>query len=729
VKYDWKGRIMAIKIALAGNPNSGKTTLFNALTGSNRYVGNWPGVTVEKKEGRLKGEKDIILTDLPGIYSLSPYSPEELIARDYLLKERPDAIINIIDGTNIERNLYLTTQLTELSIPMVIAVNFIDIVRRKKDSIDLKKLAQVINCPVFEISALKGLGLQEVASAAIKAAGSEYQRPSIQRFSGAVEHALAHIEEAVLHSKPYREQRWSAIKLFERDLAVYEELEVSKELLNHIENDIRAVEEELGEDSDSIIINERYKFVTNAVKLCCLKNSLAREENSDRIDKVLMNRFAALPIFALLMFGVYYLAVTVAGTVFADFTSTLFRDWIGNGAAAFLESVNSPVWLKGLIADGIIGGVGSVLSFVPQIIVLFLLLSLLEECGYMSRIAFLIDKLFRKFGLSGKSFIPMLVSTGCGVSGILATRTIENEKERKITIMTTTFMPCGAKLPVVALISGAMFGNAGWVSASVYLIGIASVAISGIILKKTKGFSAKPSPFVMELPSYHLPDIKSVVQSTWSRSVSFIKKAGTIILISSIIIWAASNFGFIGRKPVLVENTEDSLLAMLGRAIAVLFVPLGFGNWKAAVAVIAGLAAKENIVATLGVLYGFASDGTGGAEILGTAFSQLSAYAFLLFNLLCAPCIAAMAAIFRELKNFREALWAIGYQTLYAYGVSLMVYQFGRLVQGTASFAGIAFAFALFAALIWWIFIKDEKIIKSDCNAGCDKCPHKINCR
>lgn len=721
---------MELKIALAGNPNSGKTTLFNTLTGSNQYVGNWPGVTVEKKEGKLKGEDGVILTDLPGIYSLSPYSPEELIARNYLLKESPDAIINIVDGSNIERNLYLTTQLTELSIPVVIAVNFIDIVRRKGDKVDIKKLSQLFGCPVLEISALKGLGINEVAKAAVEAAKSGEHIPAPHRFSGAVEHALAHIEEAVLHSRPNREQRWYAIKLFERDKAVYDELNLSKDVRRHIEDDIASTEKELKDDAESIIINERYTFVTNVVKFCCVKKSIAGEELSDIIDKVLMNRVLALPIFALIMFGVYYIAVSIAGTVFTDFmTDTLFGDWISGGVSSFLQSVNAAVWLQKLIVDGIIGGVGSVLSFVPQIIVLFLLLSLLEECGYMSRIAFLLDKVFRKFGLSGKSFIPMLVSTGCGVPGVMATRTIENEKERRITIMTTTFMPCGAKLPVVLLISGAMFGNAGWVSASVYLIGIASVALSGMILKKTKGLSGEPSPFVMELPPYHMPALKSVVQSTWDRSVSFIKKAGTIILISSIIIWIASNFGFEARKLVMVENAGNSLLASLGAAAAWLFAPLGFGDWKAAVAVIAGLAAKENVVATLGVLYGFASDGAGSAEILGSVFTRLSAYSFLLFNLLCAPCVAAVAAILRELKNVRAALWAVGYQTMYAYGVSFMVYQFGKLVQGTASFAGIAVAFAIFAAVIWWIFIRNEKREKKDCGGACDKCSHKDGCR
>lgn len=721
---------MELKIALAGNPNSGKTTLFNTLTGSNQYVGNWPGVTVEKKEGRLRGENGVILTDLPGIYSLSPYSPEEMIARNYLLKESPDAIINIVDGSNIERNLYLTTQLTELSIPVIIAVNFIDIVRRKGDKVDTKKLSELFRCPVIEISALKGLGTDEIAKAAVKAAKSGEHSPATHRFSGAVEHALAHIEEAVLHSRPNKEQRWYAIKLFERDKAVYDELNLSNDVRRHIEDDITAIEKELGDDAESIIINERYTFVTNAVKLCCYKKSIAGEELSDIIDKVLMNRVLAFPIFAIIMFGVYYIAVSIAGTIFTDFmTDTLFGDWIGGGVSSLLQSAGAADWLHKLIVDGIIGGVGSVLSFVPQIIVLFLLLSLLEECGYMSRIAFLLDKVFRKFGLSGKSFIPMLVSTGCGVPGVMATRTIENEKERKITIMTTTFMPCGAKLPVVLLISGAMFGNAGWVSASVYLIGIASVALSGMILKKTKGLSGEPSPFVMEIPPYHMPALKSVVQSTWDRSVSFIKKAGTIILISSIIIWIAANFGFEGGRLAMVGDAGNSLLAYLGAAGAWIFAPLGFGNWKAAVAVIAGLAAKENVVATLGVLYGFASDGAGSSEILAAVFTPLSAYSFLLFNLLCAPCVAAVAAIFRELKNVRDALWAVGYQTMYAYGVSFMVYQFGKLVQGTASFAGIAVAFALFAAAIWWIFIKNEEREKKGCCGACDKCSHKDSCR
>lgn len=719
---------MELKIALAGNPNSGKTTLFNLLTGLNQYVGNWPGVTVEKKEGKLKGQEDVVLMDLPGIYSLSPYSPEEMIARSYLLKERPDAIINIVDGANIERNLYLTTQLTELSIPLVVAVNFIDIVRKKGDMIDTQKLSQLLDCPVFEISALKGIGINEVAKAAVDVAKRGEQTPAIRCFSGAVERVLSYIEKDVLNTKLNLEKRWYAVKLFERDVETFDELGLYGDIKKKIDDNIKSAESKLGDDAESIIINERYMFVTDVVKLCCHKKSVKKEEISDKIDKVMMNRVLALPIFVLIMFGVYYIAVSVTGDIFTDFMSeTLFSEWIGGGMSVFLQSINSPVCLEKLIVEGVIGGVGSVLSFVPQIIVLFFLLALLEKCGYMARIAFLLDRLFRKFGLSGKSFIPMLVSTGCGVTGIMATRTIENEKERKITIITTTFMPCGAKLPVAALISGAMFDNAGWVSVSVYLIGIASIALSGLILKKTKGLRGKPSPFVMELPSYHIPSLKSVIQSTWDRSISFIKKAGTVILISSVIIWIASNFGFADGRPIMVENTENSLLASLGAAVARLFIPLGFGNWEAAVAVIAGLAAKENIVATLGVLYGFASDGAGSAQILGAVFTRLSAYSFLLFNLLCAPCIAAMAALYRELKSIKETFWAIGYQTIYAYGISLIVYQSGRLIQGTASFAGISLAFVLFVFVIWWIFIKNEKGDRKGCGISCEKRPLKTN--
>ncbi len=721
---------MGIKIALAGNPNSGKTTLFNALTGSNQYVGNWPGVTVEKKEGKLRSNGDVTVTDLPGIYSLSPYTPEEVVARNYLLRESPDIIINIIDGTNIERNLYLTTQLTELSVPVVLAVNFMDIVRRKGDKINIKRLSELFGCPVYEISALKGTGVDEAVAATIDAAKNKKTSLAPRRFSGTVEHALAHLEEAVLHRRPGNEQRWYAVKLFERDMRVYDDLKLSTATRAHIEEDIRAAEEELGDDAESIIANERYNFVTNAVKETCVKKSAAKEEISDKIDRILMNRFLALPIFAVIMFTVYSVAVSVVGNIFSDFmTDTLFGDWIGGTLSALMTNIAAPSWVVSLVINGLVGGVGSVLSFVPQIIALFIFLSALEECGYMSRIAFILDKLFRKFGLSGKSFIPILISTGCGVPGIMASRTIENERERRITIMTTTFMPCGAKLPVVALIAGAMFGNAGWVSASAYLIGIASVAISGMILKKTKGLKSQPSPFVMELPSYHIPAAKSVIQSTWDRTWSFIKKAGTIILVSSVIIWFASNFGFVNGSPTLQSPTENSVLAAIGEAIAWIFTPLGFGNWKSAVAVITGLAAKENIVATLGVLYGFASKGADNAAILSSAFTQLSAYVFLVFNLLCAPCVAAMAAIFRELHSLRRALFAIGYQTGYAYAVALIIYQLGRLIQGDAEPLGSLAAFAILLFAIWWIFIKGEKRKTPACTGSCASCKMNEACQ
>ncbi len=720
---------MEMKIALAGNPNSGKTTLFNALTGSNQYVGNWPGVTVEKKEGKLKSNGDVTITDLPGIYSLSPYTPEEVVARNYLLKESPDAIINIVDGMNIERNLYLTTQLTELSVPVVLVINFMDIVRKKGDKINIKRLSEIFGCPVFEISALKGTGVDETVAAAISAAASKRSSRAPRRFSGTVEHALAHIEEAVLHSRPGAEQRWYAVKLFERDRRVYDDLKLSPEVRAHIEEDICAAEEELGDDAESIIANERYNFVTNAVKTTCVKKSAQKEETSDKIDRILMNRFLALPLFAAIMFAVYYVSVSIVGSLFTDFmTDTVFGEWIGGSLSTILTNIAAPAWLSSLLVDGILGGVGSVLSFVPQIIALFIFLSMLEECGYMSRIAFILDKLFRKFGLSGKSFIPLLVSTGCGVPGIMASRTIENEKERRITIMTATFMPCGAKLPVIYLIAGAMFGNAGWVAASAYLLGIASVAVSGIILKKTKGLSSKPSPFVMELPPYHMPAAKSVIQSTWDRTWSFIKKAGTVILVSSVIIWLASNFGFINGKPTLQSPTENSILAAIGEAIAWIFTPLGFGNWKSAVAVITGLAAKENIVATLGVLYGFAAEGADKKAILSAVFTPLSAYAFLVFNLLCAPCVAAVAAIFRELRSVKQALYAIGYQTGYAYTAAFVIYQIGRLVQGDADPLGSLAAIAVLLFAIWWIFIKGEKREKPACTGSCASCKMSGSC-
>ena len=788
---------MGIKIALAGNPNSGKTTLFNALTGSNQFVGNWPGVTVEKKEGKLKKHDDVVITDLPGIYSLSPYTLEEVVARNYLINERPDAILNIVDGTNLERNLYLTTQLTELGIPVVIAINMMDMVEKKGDKINTKELSRQLGCEIIEISALKGNGIMEAAEAAIKAAKSTKTVP-MHTFSGSVEHALAHIEEAAIHSLPEEKQRWYSIKIFERDEKVLESLKIPAETLNHIEKDIKAVETEMDDDAESIITNERYLYIASILKASYKKKNVGELTTSDKIDKVVTNRWLGLPIFALVMFLVYWISMVGVGSAATDWANDgLFGDgWhlfgIGskeygevadeytesslivdgydayveeNGAAptkeftyevedeetlavevktATLEDyegavealerigeepdpANYGVWvpgvpvlvenllnvmnvpeegagavIRGLILDGIVAGVGAVLGFVPQMLVLFFLLAILEACGYMARIAFVLDRIFRKFGLSGKSFISMLIGTGCGIPGIMASRTIENERDRRMTIMTTTFIPCGAKVPFIAMIAGAIFGGSAWVATSAYFIGMAAIIISGIMLKKTKMFAGDPAPFVMELPAYHWPSIKNVLRSMWERGWSFIKKAGTIILLSTIVVWFLSFFGFTEEGFRMLEEDElsMSILAKIGSGIAWIFAPLGWGNWQAAVASITGLVAKENIVGTMGILYG-ASGNTYAA--LAEAFNGITGYSFLVFNLLCAPCFAAIGAIRREMNNAKWTWFAIGYQCLFAYCIALMINQFGSIFIGKANVIGIIAAVIILGLMVFML--------------------------
>ncbi len=815
---------MDLRIALAGNPNCGKTTLFNALTGSNQFVGNWPGVTVEKKEGKLKKHDGVIVTDLPGIYSLSPYTLEEVVARNYLIGERPDVILNIIDGTNLERNLYLTTQLTELGIPVVVAINMIDLVKKNGDIIHLDELSRQLGCKVVEISALKGTGIMEAADAAIDAAKNTKTVP-MHTFSGVVEHAIAHIEEAALHDLPEEQQRWYAIKIFERDDKVLAKLNIEKATLDHIETDIKAAEKELDDDAESIITNERYVYISSIIKACYKKKSVGKLSTSDKIDKIVTNRWLGLPIFAVIMFLVYYIAMQTFGAAATDWANDgLFGDgWhlFGIGTSAYeeaaeqygdsdsiidafvseygtdeiadaldaeseeyteegakaaleelvslthddaaatyevvdeetLEIIDTPEvgkadlqtavdeylnteykeaygapdtsaygtwvpgipvlfeklldaagaanWLKGLILDGIIAGVGAVLGFVPQMLVLFFLLAFLEACGYMSRIAFVLDRIFRKFGLSGKSFIPMLVGTGCGVPGIMASRTIENERDRRMTIMTTTFIPCGAKVPFIGMIAGAIFGGSAWVATSSYFVGMAAIIISGIMLKKTKMFAGDPAPFVMELPAYHMPTLGNVLRSMWERGWSFIKKAGTIITLSTILVWFTTYFGFVdGTFRMLAEDEIDSsILAAIGNVIAWIFIPLGWGNWQAAVASITGLVAKENIVGTLGILYG-GGDGNVYAN-LAAAFTQVSGYSFLVFNLLCAPCFAAIGAIKREMNNAKWTWFAIGYQCGFAYVIALLVEQFGNAFTGNLNVLGLIVAIVLLAAMIY----------------------------
>ena len=816
---------MNIRIALAGNPNCGKTTLFNALTGSNQFVGNWPGVTVEKKEGKLKKHEGVVITDLPGIYSLSPYTLEEVVARNYLIDERPDAVLNIIDGTNLERNLYLTTQLTELGIPVVIAINMMDVVRKNGDKINITELSRELGCKIVEISALKGDGVMAAAEAAILAAQTGKTVP-MHTFSGAVEHAIAHIEEAVLHTMPDNEQRWYAIKIFERDEKVIEKLNINAGVMEHIEEDIKAAEEELDDDAESIITNERYVYIAEIIKSCYKKKNAGKLSNSDKIDRVVTNRWLGLPIFALIMFLVYYISMVGIGSMATDWANDgLFGDgWhlFGIGSAAYeevaeefggadsviqsyieaadekgidteelaaaldtedeafdaaaasealtafadevrdipevtytvvdeetmadeeetatysdlleaidtyekydcaepdpadygvwvpgipvlaeagLEKANCPEWLNGLILDGIIAGVGAVLGFVPQMLVLFLLLAFLEACGYMARIAFVLDRIFRKFGLSGKSFIPMLIGTGCGVPGIMASRTIENDRDRKMTIMTTTFIPCGAKVPFIAMIAGAIFGGSAWVATSAYFVGMAAIIVSGIMLKKTKMFAGDPAPFVMELPAYHLPTVGNVLRSMWERGWSFIKKAGTIILLSTILVWFTTYFGFVDGKFQMLsdEQLDMSILAAIGGVLAPLFKPLGWGNWQAAVASITGLVAKENIVGTMGILYG----GTGTVYAnLAEAFTAVTGYSFLVFNLLCAPCFAAIGAIKREMNNAKWTWFAIGYQCGFAYVVALMVNQFGNLFTGNGNVVGVIAAVIALAAIVYML--------------------------
>ena len=691
---------MSIKIALAGNPNCGKTTLFNDLTGSNQYVGNWPGVTVEKKEGRLKGQKDVVIQDLPGIYSLSPYTLEEVVARGYLVNEKPDAILNIIDGTNIERNLYLTTQLIELGIPVVMAVNMIDLVRKNGDKIDLKKLSAELGCQAVEISALKGEGSMKAAEMAVAAAKSGKAGELPHVFTGSVEHAIAHIEESIQGKVDDRFLRWYAVKLFERDDKVQQELKLDKALVDHIDQHIADCEKEMDDDAESIITNQRYAYINTVVEKAVRKK--ARVEHltvSDKIDQVVTNRIFALPIFALIMFLMSALSMGTSiadggisiGSFATDWTNdVLFGEIVPNALGGFLESVGVAGWLYGLIMDGIVAGVGAVLGFVPQMLVLFFLLSILEDIGYMARVAFIMDRIFRKFGLSGKSFIPMLVGTGCGVPGVMASRTIENERDRRMTIMTTCFIPCGAKMPIIGLFAGALFGGSSLVAVSAYFIGFAAIIISGIILKKTKLFAGDPAPFVMELPAYHVPAWGNVLRATWERGWSFIKRAGTIILASTIVLWFLQGFGFEDGVFGMVEDQDNSILAAVASAIAWIFAPQGFGNWRATVASISGLIAKENVVGTLGVLYHFGGElSENGDEIWGEVandYTAISAYSFMIFNLLCAPCFAAMGAIKREMNNGKWTAIAIGYMCLLAYCASLVVYQIGGLITGEVGF-------------------------------------------
>ena len=680
---------MAIKIALAGNPNCGKTTLFNALTGANQFVGNWPGVTVEKKEGKLKGHKDVVIMDLPGIYSLSPYTLEEVVARNYLIGEKPDAIINIIDGTNIERNLYLTTQIIELGIPVVMAVNMMDLVVKNGDTINIKALGEALGCEVVEISALKGTGVKKAAEKAIAAAQQKKAVDRVHAFAADVENAIVTVEDKLGSSVAEEQKRFFAIKLLEKDSKISEQLTTTPD----VSAEIKTLEDKFDDDTESIITNERYTYITSIIGKC-VKKAQGKEKLtiSDKIDRVVTNRILALPIFAAVMFVVYYVSITTVGGFLTDWTNdTLFGEWIIPGAQSFFESIGCAEWLTGLIVDGVISGVGAVLGFVPQMLVLFIFLAFLEGCGYMARVAFIMDRIFRKFGLSGKSFIPMLIGTGCGVPGVMASRTIENERDRRMTIMTTTFIPCGAKLPIIALIAGAFFGNAGWVSWSAYFVGVAAIICSGIILKKTKMFSGDPAPFVMELPAYHLPTVGSVLRSMWERGWSFIKKAGTIILLSTIVVWFTTYFGVVdGTFRMLSDEEIDySILAAIGRCISWIFIPLGWGDWKSAVAAVTGLVAKENVISTFGILFHYGEVGEAGEEIWGNLaanMSAIAAYSYLVFNLLCAPCFAAMGAIKREMNNAKWFWFAIGYQCGLAYLVGLCIFQIGGLFTGAATF-------------------------------------------
>ena len=706
---------MSITIALAGNPNCGKTTLFNDLTGSNQYVGNWPGVTVEKKEGKLKGHKDVVIQDLPGIYSLSPYTLEEVVARGYLVKEKPDAILNIVDGTNIERNLYLTTQLRELGLPVVMAVNMMDLVRKNGDKIDVKKLAAELGCQVMEISALKGEGGVEAAEKAAAAAQAHKVGELPHVFTGSVEHAIAHIEESIQGKVDEQYLRWYAIKLFERDEKVIAELKLDSELSKHLEAHIKDCENEMDDDAESIITNQRDAYINKVVERCVVKKAAKHSlTTSDKIDQVVTNRVLALPIFAVIMWAVYWIAMGPFGSFLTDWTNdVLGSEWLVEGSRSILEGLGCADWLTGLVADGIFAGVGAVLGFVPQMLVLFFMLSILEDVGYMARVAFIMDRIFRKFGLSGKSFIPMLIGSGCGVPGVMASRTIENERDRRMTIMTTCFIPCGAKMPIIGLIAGAVFGGSGLVAVSAYFIGVAAIVISGVMLKKTKLFSGDPAPFVMELPTYHVPSANNVLRATWERGWSFIKRAGTVIVASTIVLWFLQGFGFVDGAFQMVEDNNDSILAAIGQAICVIFAPLGFGNWKATVATVTGLIAKENVVATFGVLYQYAGElSDNGDEIwnlVAADYTPISAYAFMIFNLLCAPCFAAMGAIKREMNNGKWTAIAIGYMCGFAYLISLIVYQLGGLILGEVGFGlGTVAAIIALAFLLYMMFRKNK---------------------
>ncbi len=707
---------MSVKIALAGNPNSGKTTLFNALTGSNQFVGNWPGVTVEKKEGKLKGHKDVIIMDLPGIYSLSPYTLEEVVARNYLIHERPDVILNIVDGTNIERNLYLSTQLMELGIPVVMAVNMMDVVEKNGDQIHIGELRKKLGCEVVEISALKGKGVMKAAEKALALAQNKNFGTSVHKFAEEVEEVIARTEDRLDAGIPQEQRRFFAIKLLEKDDKIPEQMQIVPD----VSDLIKELEDKMDDDTESIITNERYVYISSIIDSCCTKNREEKLSVSDKIDKVVTNRWLALPIFAAVMFVVYYVSVTTVGDWLTGWTNdTLFGEWIVPGVTSALESIHCADWLTSLVADGIVGGVGAVLGFVPQMLVLFIFLAFLESCGYMARVAFIMDRIFRKFGLSGKSFIPMLIGSGCGVPGIMASRTIENDRDRKMTVMTTTFIPCGAKLPIIALIAGAFFDNAGWVSWSAYFVGIAAIICSGIILKKTKMFAGDPAPFVMELPAYHMPTVGNVLRSMWERGWSFIKKAGTIILLSTIVLWFLQGFGWVDGSFTMLEaeQLDNSILAAIGGVIAPIFKPLGWGNWKMAVAAVTGLIAKENVVATFGVLFGFAEVAEDGAEIWGTlatTMTGIAAYSFLIFNLLCAPCFAAMGAIKREMNNRKWFWFAIGYQTILAYIVSLCVYQIGTWITAGTFGIGTVVAILFVIGFIYLLFrpYKESETLK-----------------
>ncbi len=697
---------MSIKIALAGNPNSGKTTLFNALTGSNQFVGNWPGVTVEKKEGKLKGHKDVIIMDLPGIYSLSPYTLEEVVARNYLINERPDAIINIVDGTNIERNLYLSTQIMELGIPVVMAINMADVLEKSGDKIHIEKLSQKLGCEVIEISALKGTNIQKAAEKAVSIAKQGKTTTPVHEFAQNVEATIKEVEGMLGADVAEEQKRFYAIKLLEKDDKIAEQMKQVPD----VSAQVKALEEAFDDDTESIITNERYVYISSIIGDCVTKSKKGKLSTSDKIDRIVTNRWAALPIFAVVMVLVYYVSVTTVGAILTDWTNdTLFGEWIIPAAQSFFENIGCADWLTGLIVDGVISGVGAVLGFVPQMLVLFLFLAFLESCGYMARVAFIMDRIFRKFGLSGKSFIPMLIGSGCGVPGIMASRTIENDRDRKMTIMTTTFIPCGAKLPIIALVAGALFDGAWWVAPSAYFVGVAAIICSGIILKKTKMFAGDPAPFVMELPAYHWPTVGNVLRSMWERGWSFIKKAGTIILLSTIILWFMMSFGWVdGSFGMLeAEQLDSSILAKVGSVIAPLFIPLGWGDWKMAVAAVSGLIAKENVVGTFGVLFGFSEVAEDGVEIWGqlaNSMTAVAAYSFLVFNLLCAPCFAAMGAIKREMNNAKWFWFAIGYQTILAYVVSLCIFQIGTLCTGGGFGIGTVVAFLLVIGFLYLLF-------------------------